>query len=279
MRGLTMLTGGMDRPGCGFLSSGELERFLDDRLSAERAAAFSGHRGDGCADCALLAADALAFRGVLEGGVLECERREFEQDRAILAAQLRQRLEALDAHRGRSKFMRWAPALGAVAAMLVLAVTVAPRLPLRGDTDGRIRLEDGRVVALTPFEYVEPVVVRGAAVRAELWAEAGAAYRAGRYADAVAPLAALAAGEPDSIDANLYLGNALLMCERFAQARTALERAETLAGRGTAATFGLAQVALAAGDPAAARSALEAVIERDGPLGDSARELLGTLTH
>lgn len=279
MRIFTKINGGLGQVGCGFLDDGELGLFLEGRLEAARVAAFAGHRGEGCSECAMMAADAMAFRNVVENGVLPGEQRDFDRTQAILKAELRQKLETMDAGRaGSSRWFRWAPAVGAAAAALLLAIVAVPRIGGPGTgADGAIELADGRTLALQPFAYSEQVVTRNSNGTAALWREVGDAYAAGRYADAVAPLRELIEHHPESIDAHLYLGNALLMDERLVEAARAFERAEDLAGRGSAATFGLAQALLGLGDRSGAVAALEATIEAEGLMAGDAARLLGEI--
>jgi len=89
----------LGKAGCGFLTDKEIEAAIEDRLPERRQEQFAAHQLEGCSSCALLAADLQIFGTVQSSGLLENERREFNESAAIFKAQLRQELEAQDAQR------------------------------------------------------------------------------------------------------------------------------------------------------------------------------------
>lgn len=129
---------------------------------------------------------------------------------------------------------------------VVVAVFSGPGSPLS------IALPDGTAYDVRPVD-VTPRVESDPA-RAELWREAVAAYRGGRYADSASLFARLD-GDPDRTglhDARLYRGVSLLLDGRAGEARDVLETAKGLAeeiGRlATTEEFYLGLAALAEND-------------------------------
>lgn len=83
------------RPGCGFLSSRDLQEAIEGRLSAQRRQEFESHVEQGCAECVTLAADLATYRRLLSSGPLDSERREEELHseplRELLRREIRRR--------------------------------------------------------------------------------------------------------------------------------------------------------------------------------------------
>lgn len=78
--------------GCGFLSTADLQDFIDGRLAPARMEEFDRHVAGGCAACVTLAADLEVYHRLLRGGLHEGERREAEQQANTLRERLRKEL-------------------------------------------------------------------------------------------------------------------------------------------------------------------------------------------
>ena len=79
--------------GCGYLSSQEIDSYLEGRLADERNGEFEAHLRGNCTECLHLSAALESFREILDKGALETERRWFESSRRVLKARVRQELE------------------------------------------------------------------------------------------------------------------------------------------------------------------------------------------
>ncbi len=101
------IIGGNDNgPGCGFLSSREVDALIEGRLGARRAGLFDAHRDRGCGECLHLHAAAESFREILEHGVLEAEQTAFARIRRSVEVRLGQEVDRLQDGSGRSLFGR-----------------------------------------------------------------------------------------------------------------------------------------------------------------------------
>ena len=65
-------------PGCGFLSTGEIEAILEGRFPDARRQEFDKHIESPCSQCVTLAADLSRFRQIVVSGPSESERRAEE---------------------------------------------------------------------------------------------------------------------------------------------------------------------------------------------------------
>jgi hypothetical protein len=200
-------------PPADHLSEEAWERFLDGTLSpAEREAAVEHITR--CAECARV------YRGLVA----------FERDSAPLHGR--------DANRRSASAWRWAGPLAAALAAVTLFVP-RPRVA-NAPSDVTPSSPPTPVAAVVaPPDAVAPLPVRVAQERAVVYRgrgedqaflkafdEAIAPYRQGRYADAVAPLAALGSRFPTAPVAPLYDGVALLLAARPAEGGVRLAEAE-----------------------------------------------------
>ena len=78
--------------GCGFLTDAEIDAYFSGALDAERNKAFSVHQSEGCRPCSVFGADMQTFRTLLETGVLDSEREDFEALAAGQRAELKRAL-------------------------------------------------------------------------------------------------------------------------------------------------------------------------------------------
>jgi Putative zinc-finger len=203
----------------GHLSEEAWERFLDGELAGpEREAAV--HHITRCPECARVHRGLVAFEG--ESGPLRSQH----------------------ARKGPAAVWRWAGA--AAAALAAITIFVArPRIAQApsGEVTSPASAPAASVALPSLSTAVAPLPVRVAQDRAVVYRgggddpaaflkafdEAIAPYRSGRYADAVASLAALRARFPEAPEPPLYEGVALLMTSRTAEAGERLARAERLA--------------------------------------------------
>lgn len=262
--------------GCGFLTSREIEAWLDGKLAGERKEAFGSHQLGGCCSCSLLAADLEVFHGVVTRGLLESERREYERTQAILKAHLRQKIESHEVKPATSSIFSWRYA-GAAAAMLLLAVVSVPLLR-QGGSNGPMVIGG---IPVEPMVFSKPPDVRGAESLVDLWARAEKAYAAGEWSTAERLLGEISERAPEAHDAVLYRGQALLMVGRHQQAVEVLERAWQLAQEqgllGEADNWYLGLAAQGAGKTALAREALGRVRDAGGARAGQAAERLRKL--
>lgn len=271
--------------GCGYLSAEEVEAALDGRLSDERLAEFDRHIEDGCSDCVTLAADLRVFRRVVEEGVLETERREDDRQAELLRARL-----AREANKTRYSEPRSATAGGlgwrwASVAAAALIVAALGWLALRdGGVPGAIpiALPGGETYLAQVKTFSAPPVLRGERNLEELWRSAETAYNGEDYGEAERALAEILEQRPESFDARVYRAVCLLAVERVGEARAELAEARELAEEQDFSTTSLAWfeslAALADGDTAASRVALEEAAAGAGTYAENARDLLARLS-
>jgi tetratricopeptide (TPR) repeat protein len=264
------------RPGCGFLTQAEVEAWIDGRLPADRAAALAAHLEEGCDACAEIAADLAVFAEVVSREPSAVETRESDRQAEMLRARLRREVRARVARSEPTPLrIPWRWALAAAASVALAALLY---VGLRAPAYPTVLLASGATVTIEPKPFQTPPALRGAADVVGLWAEASAAYRRDRFADAARTLATIEARAPDQVDAAIYRGVCLLMTGRTAEAEEALERARGIATR---ADFPTASIAwyqalaqLASGQESAARGLLEEAASQAGPYAAKARDLL-----
>lgn len=155
----------------------------------------------------------------------------------------------------------------------------APRVepaPGPGTTPARPARDLGTLAMVVPPPYV-PLQTRGSAdTQEQAFTAAMTKYNAKDYQGAVDGLRAIADTHPEAAHAQFFLGVSLLMVDKAADARQALERA---AASGTApfadeAHFYLAKAALRERDLPRAKRELQLAVEREaGPAGEAARLL------
>jgi hypothetical protein len=123
------------------------------------------------------------------------------------------------------------------------------------------------------------LVMRGSDPAAAALATALEPYRNGDYAAAATSLAAFTTTHPDSADGWFYLGASRLLTDADAEARTALEKAESLgAGASHPELEWLGATADArTGATDSAKARLTALCDASGPLKDRACDALKTL--
>jgi TolA-binding protein len=123
-----------------------------------------------------------------------------------------------------------------------------------------------------------PLVVRGGEPGDEAFARAMERYVRGDYGGAAAGLRAAVKEDPESAEAQFYLGVCELLAGRPEAALGPLRRAAAGdPGFAEAARYYMAKAHLARGDVAAAREALRAVARGDGDHKEQAARLLGQL--
>ncbi len=136
------------------------------------------------------------------------------------------------------------------------------------------------VIALAVLEPLPVSVSRGSTVAADERTAGLDAYAGGDHVQAVELLESVLRSAPEDAEAALYLGSALMLSERTADAIPILEEAAARAPRGRAADelrWQLAQACLASGERALARRALEDVVTAGGRHREAARRLLDRL--
>jgi len=264
--------------GCGFLSARQVDAWLSGGISPRRQQAFEGHQLAGCSSCALLAADLSVFGGVMAGGVIETERREFEMTAPLVKAQLRQALAKMDEVPVSKTLLgfswNWNMVTGlAGAAMLAVVLTVSF---FTGGPENFFDLPDGSTIAVQPLEY-SGVVTRGAGDQA--WQ----AYADGNYAEAARLLAQVEQQDPANHDAVLHQGISLLMIGERRQAVEVLQRSLALAeqsgSRGILDNWYLGQAALGTGDIELATEKLRVVREAEGVFAGYAAQAADLLSR
>jgi hypothetical protein len=238
---------------------------------------FEKHEAGGCGPCSLLAADIQVHREVVEQGLLDGERREFMAARGRALESLRQAAGASGARRPRLPHI-WL--LGAAAAAVVCIFLLAWPFLRRPVEPVVVTLPTGGDIIMEAMPFSAPPVLRGEESPVDLWSKAEEAYVNGRFRKAARHLRAIEEQQPGHADTSLYLGISLLMTGRPAEARTELatarKRAAALELPQSAAAWFEALAALAEGDRAGARRALEAAAEEGGLYAERARELLAT---
>jgi hypothetical protein len=269
--------------GCGFLATADVEAWLEGTLSASRGEEFERHRVEGCAPCALLAADVAAFLAVDQHGTLDGERREFEDSAPEVRARLDERAAAPRARQIAAGVARgrWGWIAGLTAASVLVVIALLPR-PGSAPTDGRIPLPGGGVHSIaTGLPFTPPPSVRDAQALTALWQEAGLAHEARDYARSGRLFAQIRERDPQSHDAALYHGYALLMTLRYDEAVAALGRALELADEqglvGASDNLYLGMAAMGQRDLELARRALGRARSLGGPFADEATVLLEQL--
>jgi hypothetical protein len=200
----------------GHLSEEAWERFLDGELAGPESEAAVDHITR-CPECARV------HRGLVA----------FERESGPLRGR--------DARKGPAPAWRWAGA--AAAALAAVTIFVARPRIAQAPSDDVTTPRSAPAVVAVPSSTIAPLPVRVAQDRAVVYRgggedpasflkafdEAIAPYRSGRYADAVASLAALGARFPEAPEPPLYEGVALMMAGRTAEARERLARAERMA--------------------------------------------------
>jgi tetratricopeptide (TPR) repeat protein len=265
--------------GCGFLKDREIDAYLDGRLASRRRDAFDRHSHGGCLRCCLLAADLRSFGGLLVDGPLPAEQRAFDATRAIVAARLRQEVEASTADRRARRFgVSWKPLVGIAAAAMLMAVVFVPR---EGSEPGLLQLPGGAEYRPEAMPFSAPPAMRGGVTLGDLWNRAGVAYQAGDFEQAATELSAIRSLDPASHDAALYQGVALTMGGRHDEAleplQTAIEIGEAAGLSLASERYFLGVAALGAGDESLARLALGASAAAGGSWGERSAELLERL--
>jgi len=264
--------------GCGFLSARQVDAWLSGRIAPRRRRAFEGHQLSGCSSCALLAADVSVFGGVMDGGVIETERREFELTAPLVKAQLRQALARMDEVSVRKTAFgfswNWNVVTSLAGAALLALVLIV------GFTTGEpphiFDIPGGSAIAVQPLEY-SGVVTRG--VGDQAWQ----AYADGNYAEAARLLAQVEQQDPANHDAILHQGISLLMIGEGQQAVEVLERSLALAeqggSRGILDNWYLGQAALGTGDIELATEKLRVVREAEGVFAGYATQAADLLSR
>jgi tetratricopeptide (TPR) repeat protein len=231
-----------------------------------------------------LAADLDTFGEVGTRGLLPTEEREFERDRRITTARLRQEVTERGSRRRTALIpgLTWTRSLGLAAAAMLVGLILWPQLG-RDAASGGVTLPDGSNWSAAPPPFSAPPATRDAGNAEELWTGVGAAWAASDWSRAGQILAEILARQPDSHDAALYAGAALVMQARYDEAAERLQLAlrlseEQLGGPGAQVSYYLGLAELGRGRPEAARQALTTAGRLGGPDGERATELLGRLS-
>lgn len=256
--------------GCGFLTDTEIDAYFCGELDSERSQAFSAHQAEGCRPCSLFGADMRVYRDLLDNGVLDSERNDFE----ALADGQRAELKRAVAHSAqaprRTVFPTW---LLSAAAMLAIAGFISFQLLNPGDIPPNVTLPGGE--SFTFEAPAAPPLVRAGGD----FARGRAAFADGDYAKAAAVFEKVPDADPMYADAQFYAGVSHLLDHSVASAveRLTLARelaiADGLAGDEAAYYLSLAQIEL--GNHEQARALLKSI--SGGPNAVEAAKLLELL--
>ena len=256
--------------GCGFLTDAEIDAYLTGALDAERSKAFAAHRSEGCRPCSLFGADMQAYRGLLENGVIDSERRDFEALADGQRAELKRAVARSTRAPRRSAFPKW---FLSAAAMIAIAGFISFQVLRPTEIHPTVTLPGGQTFN---FEApAAPPLVRDGGP----FARGRAAFAAGEYTRAAAAFEKVAETDPMYADATFYAGVSHLLdhndppaVERLTLARE-LAIADGLAGDDAAYYLSLAQIEL--GNHEEARTLLKSIT--GGPNASSATRLLTLL--
>ncbi len=269
-KGFKVIEGGRGA-GCGFLSDAEIDAFLAGNLDAERGRAFGDHRSAGCGPCSLFGADLEMFRQLVESGVTDAERRDFEALADGQREEIRRAVARAEVPRGKA-FPRW---VLSAAAVIALAGFLSIQLLDPKGGGPAVTLPDGNAFHFS-VPAAPPLVRDGGD-----FARGRAAFAAGEYAAAAAAFERVPDTHPMYADAAFYAGVSHLLnhadppaVERLTLARE-LAIADGLSGDGAAYYLALAQIET--GNHDAARKLLTSIRGGRNEV-DAARllELLGT---
>jgi hypothetical protein len=222
------------------------------------------------------------YREIVEDGLLESEKREFEAASGRTLGRLRRAATDMGANAlriSRSRVSRrWL--LGAAAAAVVCMAFLAWSILRQPAKPVIVALPAGGDIIVEAMTFSAPPVLRGEEAPADLWPKAKEAYESGRFRKAARYLRAIDEKQPGNADTSLYLGISLLMAGRPGEARAELaiarKRAAALDLPQSAAAWYEALAALAENDRKGARKSLVAAAEEGGHYGERARRLLAT---
>jgi len=256
--------------GCGFLSEDEIESYFSGALDPERSVKFFAHQSGGCGPCAIFGADMQTFRSLIEAGVLDSERKEFEVRAVEQREELKRVLERQKSGSGRRGFRSW---ILSAAAMIAIAGFISFQLLNPADIDPSVTLPGG---ASYSFEApTAPALVRDGGD----FARGRAAFARAEYHLAAEAFEKVTTSDPMYADAAFFSGVSYLLddkdvlaVERLTAARD-LAIAEGTSGHEAAYYLSLAQIEL--GQPDQARDMLRSI--GSGPYAADAARLLALL--